>query len=184
MERCTLTRLLLHSTIGRSSERFVHALGTADRDKSVIELCRFTGPVEVAGDAHAHHFAVIGERLPMVLGHRGARQVAGEQLKIDGRRQTYARRTVDSPVAVAVSAAAAVTRWTRAVWRWCRRSRWTARMRWFVDERLDEPFRSGHLQQLDKRAPDRVHRLDDQQSAVAVATVAFSSSQHRVVLSD
>lgn len=33
-------------------------------------------------------------------------------------------------------------------------------------ERLNEMFRSGHHQQLVRRTPDRVHRLDDHQPAV------------------
>lgn len=52
---------------GRTTgERGVHAFGTAERDGRVIELGRCTGPVDIAGDAHVHHFAVLSKRCPQV----------------------------------------------------------------------------------------------------------------------
>lgn len=60
-----------------TGDRGVQAfLTAAHNERVVIELDRFTGPVETAGDAHIDRFAVPGERCPQVLGRRGTRQVA------------------------------------------------------------------------------------------------------------
>lgn len=59
----------------------------------VIELGRFTEPVETAGDAHVDHFVVLGERCPQMLGRRGTRKVADKHrwTAADARRKDRGR---------------------------------------------------------------------------------------------
>jgi len=81
--------------------RGFHALWTAEHVTRVLELCRFTEPVEAAGNANAHHFSVLGKRSPQVFGRRGRRTV-------DNRGQSGCGRP-HTPVAAA--AAAVVPLW-------------------------------------------------------------------------
>jgi len=159
-----------------TGERGVHAIGPAERDETIVEHGRSTGPVVTTHDPHVHHFTVLGKLSPQMLGRGGAQQLTDEQLTVVGRRTSFD--------AAAVGLGAANIRSRR------RRRRRGERVpddgrdhgerpgRLDRDhERLDELFRSGHHEQLVRRAPDRVHRLYDRRPA-ALPRRAFEQSAH------